>query len=128
MRAQHAYLCHVLAEAFFPQGTTLPDQVEQRNPWLQDIARLARRWMAERGHNHPLNGNLSSYLFSVKLFFGSIRAKCHLVAMHVSMFFVSHHLEEWLEEWLTDDFVNAAAAQDARVPFIAVAVPLGRIL
>ena len=67
VRAQHAYLVRFYLKCFFPQGTTLPDQVEQRNPWLQDFSRLARRRLAKWGHNHPLNGNLSSEFFSMFL-------------------------------------------------------------
>ena len=36
--------------------------------------------------------------------------------------------QEWLEEMLTDEQIETAAAEDARVPFIAIAVPLGCLM
>lgn len=35
------------------------------------------------------------------------------------------HTQEWLEEWLTDDWTASRAAADPRVPFITLAVSLG---
>lgn len=35
------------------------------------------------------------------------------------------HTQEWLEEWLTDDWTASKAAADPRVPFITLAVSLG---
>lgn len=36
--------------------------------------------------------------------------------------------QEWLEEMLTDEQIETAAAEDACVPFIAIAVPLGCLM